>query len=764
MSLTQLASIYTGATNQTEALERMTSVSTKIGEIIHITHAKDDTILDIITAKHVIDDEQYSSKVDNTDLYDFSVLGERNYDEHLKKGNRIIIPSEYENEYSEYVIDRVDDTRNNRKNIDVFCYASYLDLAKSKVIEPFTFKGTAEQHLARALAGTEHELGVIESASDITISFSNHTNPYEYVKRIAMEFKLEHNFRILHNGTRVTNRVVDLVERIGAFRGREITFGKDLQEIKRSESGDIFTALIGLSPEDENGNRKEVFVEDFNALSIWGRPDKNGVLQHLIGVYEPQSERDDMTLSQLRQYTQTELNKRISAIINYEIKFLDLEHIIGHSEKIICFGDTIRIKDTKFNPPLYIEARIFGMRRSVVRPMQKEYVLGDFVEYSEVDVKALFNQIKRLVDKKANIALLKEYAEPKRIESPTAPTGQNEHVIWVDTSRNPYVAKVFNNGKWEKLSPTVPGEIGAYTKSEVDKKAKEEAEQARKDAEAFARNADNIKQGVIDVGQVPIRTSVTGARIEWDGVNGLVQYDSADNPVSWLDLEGNAHFSNAFLSGRIEASEGYFGDNIRLRDGKMEIVRPDGAVSMSDGMAHADTPINEAFPPYMTSLRYRYGTTGMVVRSPAFEQYGNFVLGANPLYLNGAKGMIDGRGYSDAVGMNFEDVRDRAQAVVVQQYNFIHSSRYLTFDLYKLAGAKYAVMLFNGTSAQDSDRIFRAVYETNTSGLQQIIIDLGVPTFNYRTIGFKIGWSNSWGSKEEIVSFRLTAKKLTDFI
>src|SRR5699024_6065939 len=248
----------------------------------------------------------HKSLKDNLETFDFELIGERNYDEHVVKGNRVIIPGEDGEQLIEFTIDEVIDKREYGKGFEVFTYASYLDLSKSDAIEPFSFKGTAEQHLGRALDNTEHEVGIVESNREIMISFENWTNPYEYAKRIAREFDLELDFEVMHNGLMVTNRFVNLVDQIGAWQGREVTFGKDLKSIKRRESGDIYTALIGLGPERENGTRLQILVEDFEALEIWGRPEHSP--EHLIGVYEPQSEREDMTLSQLRQYTQTELN------------------------------------------------------------------------------------------------------------------------------------------------------------------------------------------------------------------------------------------------------------------------------------------------------------------------------------------------------------------------------------------------------------------------------------------------------------------------
>src|SRR5690625_5859132 len=153
------------------------------------------------------------------------------------------------------------------------------------------------------------------------------------------------------------------------------------------------------------------------------------------------------------------------------------------------------------------------------------------------------------------------------------------------------------------MTPTTPAEVDAYTKLQVD----DRAEQALADARAFARNASNISDGVIDVGAIPLRTSITGARLEWDGVNGLVQYDSAGNPVSWIDLDANAHFANAFLSGRIEALEGYFGENKRVTigDDGLTIERPDGAIWAQNGLVHQDYSVSSFDPHDMEHVTFQ---------------------------------------------------------------------------------------------------------------------------------------------------------------
>ena len=362
---------------------------------IHIADGQNDNILDYITAKNIISDTHKKSLENTLETYNFITFADKSFSQFLEKRNRIIIPDE-DDSLVEFVIFEAHKYRDTEGHkAQVYAHASYLELKKAGVIYPSTFTGTASQHGGRALNGTGWEVGNVESSRTITINFSNHTNPYEYLKRIAREFELELDFRVEHNGTKITRRIVNLVERIGTWRGREVSFGKDLDRIRRIEKQDIVTALLGIGPEDENGNRLEVLVEDEEALQRWGRRDEHGNLQHLIGVHEIQSERTEMTEAEAIQYTRTALNKRINTQVTYETTIVDLENVPGMENKKIRFGDTIKIKDEKFNPPLYLEARVFELERSIKFKGKKDIKLGDFIEYTEEQVHDVFNQLRK---------------------------------------------------------------------------------------------------------------------------------------------------------------------------------------------------------------------------------------------------------------------------------------------------------------------------------------------------------------------------------
>src|SRR5690625_5249215 len=324
----------------------------KSGNNIFIIDGQDDAYLDHIHRSNVMENEHEQSLENTLDLFEFTALGDKRYAEHLGERNGLIVPGE-DGELLEF---RIFESHKYRDTtgallVDVYSQATYTDLKTARIIDPHTTDPeTAQQHANLALQNTEWQVGNVDYAGIRTLTFDNHTNPYAYLKRIGREFELELRFYVTTDGQRIAGRYVDLIDRIGEWRGRTVEFGRDLQGIRRVERTDeVVTALRGIGPEREDGSRLEVFVEDEEALQRWGRKG-----QHIVDVYEPQSERTDMTESELEQYTRTELNKRINAIVSYEADVVDLENVPGMENKKIRFGDTIRIKDLKFSPPLYL--------------------------------------------------------------------------------------------------------------------------------------------------------------------------------------------------------------------------------------------------------------------------------------------------------------------------------------------------------------------------------------------------------------------------
>lgn len=365
--------------------------------MIHITNGRTDDIIGFFTQKDTTFNEHTQNLETHQDSFEFSTFGDHKYTDTLTDMNRLIIPAE-DGGYSEYVINTVRKSRDRTSKVRVKSFASYQMLSVAKVIRPTSLSAyTPSQALGFITNGTEWRPGIVESNATRTFHIENYTDPLSFLKTVANEFELEIRFRVETDGKRVTGRFIDLLEQVGEWRGREITFGKDLASIERTEDfGNIYTKLICLGTEDEEGNRLEIEVTDDDALRRWGRHHPiTGELMHLEDFYEPISDREDMTESELRQYGRTELNKRINSIVTYEAEVVDLENVSGMANKKIRFGDTVRIKDEKFNPPLYVEARIFEQRRDIFTKSNKKVKFGDFIERTEDELKATVSQLRK---------------------------------------------------------------------------------------------------------------------------------------------------------------------------------------------------------------------------------------------------------------------------------------------------------------------------------------------------------------------------------
>ncbi|API92723.1 MULTISPECIES: phage tail spike protein [unclassified Virgibacillus] len=792
--------------------------------MIHIIDKQSDEIVGIIPPNEFWDDNYHRSLETTAETFEFTTFADRDYSEYLTGRNKVIIPDE-DGGYRELTIWQAEKVHEHSKHIVVFTKASYNDLRKAQVIKPQTLKSqSASTAAATILRGTEWSVGLVEGKGSRTIHVEKHTDPYSMLKRIATEFDLELDFRIETKGNKITGRYVDLVQQIGQWRGREIEFGKDLRSIKRIEDTDnIYTALIGLGPE-KDGRRLEVLVEDYDALQRWGRRDPvTGELRHIISTYEPQTEKDELSYDRLRTLTKNELEKRINEVIEYEAEIADLEHVPGMENEKIRFGDTLKIKDTQFNPPLYVEARVFEVSGSIKERGKKNVKLGDFTEYTEQEVIAVWqslqDEIRRSIARMLSVNVVSsagtvfkngigsteltavvynqgnetdasgetyEYtwtkydkhgnfdadwtASGKKITVQASDIDEKAmyacEVVFQDVAVLGYVTltNVFDG----KRGPQGPNKVDNNTEfadgydpstKETPEGAQEKAEEARRQAEEFAENASNIKKGIIDVGSVPIRTAANGARIQWDGTNGLVQYDSKGNPVSWLDLKGNSRFVNAYLSGEIHAKRGVLGDgNVIIDERGVRIVRPDGAIAMQNGLSNNDHPVFSSDPHYMTGGRVKRSG----VRFEAFRPGGTYIQGATQIY-GGVKGSLDGRGLDGSLE-DYEDVRDGIRAVAFNKYEFTHSAKYLVFRFRKYAGAKFSVHVMKDTSDNINDRLYFELLEKDVEGLKNFIVDLGVPKYDTRVVTFKIGWTSGWGNRMENMRFVMEKVYLTDFV
>lgn len=325
----------------------------------------------------------------------------------------------------------------------VIAVASYVDIEKQKIIPAGTYTGNLRELLAIALDGTDHAIGEVEFVGDRTLELEDSVGAYTFVKRLMTLFDVELDASITYSGPRITGRYLNFYTNIGRNGKKEITRGKDLISIERLiNNEDIVTAIQAEGPIREDGTRLTVFVSDDAAFQRW-----NLKGEHRVAVYRPDSEDQNMSLERLTQLAEMELKKRIASIFDYIIEHADISNLFPHEK--LWIGDRCRVKDTESFPPLYAEARVKRVERSIVDKRKKKVKIGEVVTYTEDEIMKKFRG-------------LAELYQTKVIRFPTPPPVK-QRTIWIkssETSGGAEVAHIASNGTWVPITPTGVVEVG----------------------------------------------------------------------------------------------------------------------------------------------------------------------------------------------------------------------------------------------------------------------------------------------------------------
>lgn len=439
--------------------------------IIHILDKQSDLIVDVLDntldTGAVFYEDKHVDSGNNFEVYDFFARADVESARHLTGRNRLIIQGDRPGTWNEFVIFNV--YKKSGGLLEVKTNGSYVEIAKEPILNPFNI-GSVDTQTAMefGLAGTEWSPGLIEGGGLRAVESADQLDRYSYLVKIAGIYGMNLRFRVAVHGYQVVGRYVDLVGREGFFVGKEITLGKDLVDVVRHEATDeIVTALRVYGPEQEDGTRIIVTVEDEDARQRWGR---NG--KHLWGQHEIDTENKNMPESEIRSHGAEMLKKLINGVVKYTVSAVALESVFGLDHEATYKGDKVRIKDESFEPPLYLDASVIEVSRSLSDPLAKEFVLGDFIEYTEEEVLALYrklrSQLAEKVDRGEVITIIDEEAI---IKSPIPPENPRDNQLWLDTSLSPNQLYRWNGVTWQKATPTVPSDIGAVPPSYVDQKA-----------------------------------------------------------------------------------------------------------------------------------------------------------------------------------------------------------------------------------------------------------------------------------------------------
>ncbi|HDX1732944.1 TPA: hypothetical protein RN730_002366 [Staphylococcus aureus] len=409
---------------------------------------------------------------DNSEMLELLISSERAGK--FRERHRVII-RDSNKQWREFIINWVQDNMDGYTEIE--CIASYLaDITTAKPYAPGKFeKKTTSEALKDVLSDTGWEVSEQTEYDGLrTTSWTSYQTRYEVLKQLCTTYKMVLDFYIELSSNTVKGRYVVLKKKNSLFKGKEIEYGKDLVGLTRKiDMSEIKTALIAVGPENDKGKRLELVVTDDEAQSQFNLPTR-----YIWGIYEPQSDDQNMNETRLRSLAKTELNKRKSAVMSYEITSTDLE--VTYPHEIISIGDTVRVKHRDFNPPLYVEAEVIAEEYNIISE-NSTYAFGQPKEFKESELREEFNKRLNIIHQKLNDNISNintivkdvvdgelEYFERKIHKSDTPPENPVNDMLWYDTS-NPDVAVLrrYWNGRWIEATPNDVEKLGGITREKA---------------------------------------------------------------------------------------------------------------------------------------------------------------------------------------------------------------------------------------------------------------------------------------------------------
>ncbi|EGQ3439698.1 hypothetical protein H4N34_000679 [Staphylococcus pseudintermedius] len=434
------------------------------GEIVDFIAQTDNAVIQAVHKRDINE---------RMETFDFTILSERTT--HMHERNRIIIQDK-NGQYREFIIDRISADIDGYTEVETV--ASYLeDITKARPYAPGKLeKMTTKQALSDVLKDTGWEVSdATEFGGLRTTSWTSYQKRYEVLLQLCTTYDMIADFYIEVGSNRVDKRLVVLRKRNPLFKGKEIEYGKDLTGLKRTvDFSEIKTALLCVGPEPEEGKKRlELVVQDDEAQAKYGLPG-----HYNWDVYEPETEDQNMSESRLRTLGTTELNKRKSEVITYEVTAVDIEKEFKH--EVVNLGDKVRIKDREFTPPLYVEAEVISEEYDLISE-DATYTFGEYKEFKESDLRSSFDRKldairQKLTDGFSNVnTIVREslenelqYFEPKILKGDTPPENPVNDLLWLDTS-NPKVAilRRYWNGEWIKSSAENANDVGAITREQA---------------------------------------------------------------------------------------------------------------------------------------------------------------------------------------------------------------------------------------------------------------------------------------------------------
>lgn len=338
------------------------------------------------------DDEYLQYLATGAETFTFSTLGDSIQSQHIVVGN--FIAFRHKNEYKLFNIINVDEEHTDTFIKNVYCEMASIELIND-IVRPMKFSGTVKNFINNILSETSWQLGKLDMSliDVIDLDLKDYKSVYSLLQEHIVEsFGAEISYRVKIEHNKIVGKYIDVYAQRGKDRGLRFAYTKNLTSIKRTiDTSNIVTALIGIG--NSNITFKDLdlpdkpagqdFIVSESAYRLWNA---NG--HHIMGTHKV----DTDSPQELLKLTRKALEERSVPQTKYEMKV----ELLGEEVEI---GDTVKIVDHGFNPPIYLEGRVNQLKVSYTDPTKNECVLANFKEIG-TNISAELKELAGYVDSK----------------------------------------------------------------------------------------------------------------------------------------------------------------------------------------------------------------------------------------------------------------------------------------------------------------------------------------------------------------------------
>ena len=348
-----------------------------------------------IASPPYFEDEHYQELETGAEGFTFTTIVENNIAKDLAVGNHIAFMKN--GKYKLFQIVATEEIHEDSFDMKVYCETAGLGLINEIYRGKQLLSVSFDRLLENILEDTDWEVGNVDkevTTNPMSITLEN-DSVYSIIQDLLPKFEVEIDFRVEFKGNKLHKKYIDVYKKRGKDIGKRFEFGKNITGITRKvDSSELCTALIGFGNNDITFKEATIdsidkpIGQDFVAdQEAYDRYNVNG--RHIFGIFNYETDSPYDLLIQ----TKKELEKRCVPKIDYEVELALLDDDVE-------LGDTIRIVDNYFNPPLFLEARVNTLTISETDPSANKCTLSNFVELgSKIDsqMKSLLTKMQKTV-------------------------------------------------------------------------------------------------------------------------------------------------------------------------------------------------------------------------------------------------------------------------------------------------------------------------------------------------------------------------------